>query len=160
MGKEVLICSFALSASVTLCGCGSSGSASIPLGNWEKEAALVASSTLTPEHSLPKIEYPFDEDGNYLADWAARGEVRFRNGSSQYASSSTQRSYSAAKPKPTVTRSTPAPQKSSFRYHKVTASDTLWSLSRKYGTTVAAIQKANGLSSSLIITGSTIKIPG
>ncbi|MDP0492655.1 MAG: LysM peptidoglycan-binding domain-containing protein [Verrucomicrobiota bacterium JB023] len=43
--------------------------------------------------------------------------------------------------------------------HRVTSSDTLYSLSRKYSTSVSAIQKANGLSGTTIITGSTILIP-
>ena len=47
------------------------------LGNWEKEARLVEGSTKTPQHSLPKTEYPFDEKGNYISSWAASGEGRF-----------------------------------------------------------------------------------
>ena len=57
----------------------------IPTGNWEIEAVLVASSTKTPEHTLPKTEYPFDEEGNYISEWAALGESRFGKASSTWA---------------------------------------------------------------------------
>ncbi|NNE94099.1 MAG: LysM peptidoglycan-binding domain-containing protein [Verrucomicrobiales bacterium] len=43
--------------------------------------------------------------------------------------------------------------------HTVVQGDTLFSLSRRYGTSVAAIQSANGLSSDLIRTGQTLQIP-
>ena len=44
--------------------------------------------------------------------------------------------------------------------HIVTTGDSLWGLARKYGTTVEAIQQANGLSGSTIQTGRTLQIPG
>jgi LysM repeat protein len=43
--------------------------------------------------------------------------------------------------------------------HIVTTGDSLWGLSRKYGTTVEAIQQANGLSGNTIQTGRTLQIP-
>ena len=43
--------------------------------------------------------------------------------------------------------------------HTVQSGDTLFSLSRKYGTSVTAIQNANGLNSDLIRTGQTLTIP-
>jgi LysM repeat protein len=43
--------------------------------------------------------------------------------------------------------------------HVVSKGDTLYNLSRRYGTSVAAIQAANGLNDSLIILGSTLNIP-
>ncbi len=63
----------AIAAVATLSSCvGNGGTTQIPLGNWETEAALVASSTTaTPEHKLSKIEYPFDAEGNYITAWAA-----------------------------------------------------------------------------------------
>jgi len=67
-----------------------------------------------------------------------------------------------AKPviKPVVVKPKPATViKPKFTYHTVKRGDTLYSLSRKYGTSVTAIQKANGLSSSTIQTGSTLRIP-
>jgi endogenous inhibitor of DNA gyrase (YacG/DUF329 family) len=80
--KFLFICGALAAAAFTSC---STKSASIPLGNWEKEAAMVAGSTETPEHSLPKTEYPFDETGNYVAAWAASGESRFGKASSTWA---------------------------------------------------------------------------
>ncbi|MGE9267910.1 MAG: LysM peptidoglycan-binding domain-containing protein [Verrucomicrobiales bacterium] len=43
--------------------------------------------------------------------------------------------------------------------HTVVAGDSLWGISRKYGTTVEAIQAANGLEGTLIRTGQTLTIP-
>ena len=43
--------------------------------------------------------------------------------------------------------------------HTVQRGDTLYSLSRRYGTSVAAIQSANGLNSDLIRLGQTLTIP-
>ena len=59
------------------------------------------------------------------------------------------------KPKPVVVKpKTPAP-----RRHLVKKGDTLYGLSRKYGTSVSAIQRANGLKGTTIRTGKTIVIP-
>jgi LysM repeat protein len=41
----------------------------------------------------------------------------------------------------------------------VKGGDTLWGLSKKYGTSVTKIKKANGLSSDTIVNGKTLKIP-
>ena len=58
-------------------------------------------------------------------------------------------------PAPTITPSpTPA-----FILHTVRWGDTLYSLARRYGTTVEAIRAANGLRSDRIRIGQTLKIP-
>ena len=44
--------------------------------------------------------------------------------------------------------------------HTVVAGDSLWGLARKYGTTIEAIQAANGLTNTTIQTGQTLTIPG
>ena len=44
--------------------------------------------------------------------------------------------------------------------HRVVSGDSLWGIARKYGTTVEAIQSANGLSSTMIRTGQELTIPG
>ena len=44
--------------------------------------------------------------------------------------------------------------------HTVVAGDSLWGLARKYGTTIEAIQTANGLTNTNIRTGQTLTIPG
>lgn len=51
--------------------------------------------------------------------------------------------------------STPSPAGS----HTVSKGDTLWGLSRKYGTSVDALKAANGLSSNTIVVGQTLNIP-
>lgn len=43
--------------------------------------------------------------------------------------------------------------------HVVSKGDTLYSLSRRYGTTVAAIQAANGINDTTIVLGNTLNIP-
>ena len=51
------------------------------------------------------------------------------------------------------------PKKPAPRRHLVQKGDTLYSLSRKYGTSVSAIQRANGLKGSTIVRGKTLVIP-
>ena len=48
---------------------------------------------------------------------------------------------------------------SSKSVHTVAKGDTLYSISRNYGTTVAALQQANGINGSLIRIGEKIMIP-
>lgn len=43
--------------------------------------------------------------------------------------------------------------------HKIADGDTLWGLSRRYGVKVEAIEEVNGLKSSVLIPGKTLKIP-
>ena len=57
----------------------------------------------------------------------------------------------------TSTRAAPDDQANSI-LHKVGKGDTLWSLSQRYKTTVPEIQKANGLTSSLIRIGQILRI--
>lgn len=44
--------------------------------------------------------------------------------------------------------------------HTVVSGDSLWGLARKYGTTIEAIQAANGLTTTDIRTGQQLTIPG
>lgn len=44
--------------------------------------------------------------------------------------------------------------------HTVRPGDTLWSIATRYGTTIAAIRQANGLSSNVIYTGQRLVVPG
>ncbi len=56
----------------------------------------------------------------------------------------------------------PQPQKtyaSKQSVHTVKKGDTLYSISRNYGTTVAALRQVNGISGSLIRIGERISIP-
>jgi len=59
---------------------------------------------------------------------------------------------------PPVTTSSPSTLNGNV--HTIAKGDSLWGLSRKYGTSVDAIKELNGLSSDTIITGNTIIIPG
>ena len=43
--------------------------------------------------------------------------------------------------------------------HVVAKGDTLYNLSKRYGTSIVAIQSANGLNSDLIVLGQTLNIP-
>ena len=152
-----LIAAFAIS------GCKSTGSksASGRTYNWAKlDAELPSGSTATPSHRLPRHEYPFDSRGNYVSSWAAEGERR--RGVSAYASASSKPASTYSKPASTYSKPKPKPKptpKPSYRYHTVAAGDTLYSLSRRYGTSVSRIKSLNGLSSDLIINGRELKIP-
>jgi len=46
-----------------------------------------------------------------------------------------------------------------YRTHLVMPGDTLWGIARRYGVTVGALMTANGLSSSAIYAGDTLRIP-
>lgn len=61
---------------------------------------------------------------------------------------------------PTIPSSNPPSYPpATVRTHVVTKGDSLWGLSRKYGTSVDAIRQANGLSNDLIRVGQTLQIP-
>ena len=61
----------------------------------------------------------------------------------------------APKPKAVVVK----PKKKAPLRHIVRKSDTLYGLSRKYGVSVGAIQRANGLRGTTIVTGKSLLIP-
>ena len=149
-------------ATIAATGCKStdSNTGSMRSYNWkELDAELPSGSTSTPSHRLPRYEYPFDSHGHYISSWAAEGERR--NGRGAYASTrSSRRSSSSAAP--SYSKPTPKPKpkpKPSYRYHTVAAGDTLYSLSRRYGTSVSRLKSINGLSSDLIVNGRKLKVP-
>lgn len=97
---------------------------------------------------------PFDSRGNYREDWAddpskwrrpSASPTPVANSTSSAASSSS----SAPKPtsNPQVTR------------HTVRRGDTLSHIARRYGSSVAAIRRANGISGSLIYPGQRLIVP-
>jgi len=65
---------------------------------------------------------------------------------------------SASAPKPSAVVKVQPARKPPIR-HVIKKGDTLWGLSRKYGTTVTAIQRANGLKGSNLSIGRTLLIP-
>lgn len=136
--------------------------------------------------ATPDGGYPFDESGNYI-EGAADGGSGWTNTDTSVASVpeyqptpevSSNTGYTAVNdtiPTPEPTRSSyttpeptrsgytpPAPTRSSASSSSYTVKrgDSLWGISRKYGTSVSSIQSANGLSGSEIRIGQTLSIPG
>jgi nucleoid-associated protein YgaU len=140
-------------------------------------AALILAVTLagcsdkrTPSYN-PDIG-PFDEDGNYIEAWADNPPSRKNRRSTEpppepaIASvpdptpvSKPRTSPPKPKPKP-VSKPKPKPKpKPQYVRHTVKKGDTLYGLSRKYGTSVSAIKTANGISGTMIRDGQSLKIP-
>lgn len=139
----------------------------------------LATSSATPPHNLPSYEYPFDSSGNYVSDWAAEGERRSgrsaandsdtQRWSSSHGGSATARKpkvttvskskSSASKSKTTASKSKAKPAAGGSRSHTVKKGDTLYGLALRYGTTVAKIKSANGMSSDMLKIGRVLKIP-
>ena len=63
-------------------------------------------------------------------------------------------------PAPTYVSPSPAAPTLSGNSYEVVAGDSLWALSRKFGTTVEAIQAANAMTTTTIRTGQALIIPG
>ncbi|MEM1084801.1 MAG: LysM peptidoglycan-binding domain-containing protein [Verrucomicrobiota bacterium] len=118
---------------------------------------------------------PFDSRGNYVEAWADNPSKW--NGRSVPQPSSKPETQVASNdtppvvtPRPTTTVSNPKPKpvvkpkpkpkpKPRTTVHTVRKGDTLYGLAKKYGTTVSKIQRANGISGSVIRIGQRIKIP-
>jgi LysM repeat protein len=137
----------------------------------------------SPETSLPRYEYPFDESGRYREDWV--GTPRKGSGSAgsgsrirstlspvRHSSASSTRTNSAPTPSPTPISNPPAltPAPSPLlasastgarrqEYHTVTRGDTLWSISRQYGISVSDLKTQNGISADSIRAGEVIRLP-
>ena len=115
-------------------------------------------SANTPSHNMARADYPFDSNGNYVTAWAAEGSSSA--GPSDYRSSSSRRS----KPTTTSSRKSSSSTKArtsstASRRHTVKSGDSLWSIARKYGSSVAKIKSANGLKSDTIRDGRSLVIP-
>lgn len=142
MKKLLLLLPFSLLAGVALTSCGSS----------------------SPSYN-PDIG-PFDEDGNYIEEWA--DNPPFRGNKSRTVQAPTPvttptitkpRQIITVAPKPRQIATVAPKPTTKTTHHLVKKGDTLYALSRKYGTTVSAIQKANGISGTSIHTGRTYIIP-
>ncbi len=144
-----------LAASITLFpACtGTETSRSGPTPRWQPtdDSTIVLSSN-TPPHNLPRHEYPFDKKGKYVPSWAREGERK--KGRSVSSGSSSSHRYSSG-----GGSSRRSSSSGGYRYHKIKKGDTLSSIGRRYGKSVSAIKRANGLSSDRIIAGKTLKIP-
>ncbi|MGY8659283.1 MAG: LysM peptidoglycan-binding domain-containing protein [Verrucomicrobiales bacterium] len=123
-------------------------------------------------HYNPEVG-PFDEDGNYVEAWADNPPTRVAG---IRKTQPTQKPRPVAKPRPiTTAKVTPKPKprpvvkpkprpkpvvaKPKSIKHMIKRGDTLWGLSRRYGVSVTAIQKANRISGTNIRAGKTILIP-
>ena len=60
----------------------------------------------------------------------------------------------------TKTKTTPTTTTGSYQYHKVRSGETLGTIASRYGTSVGAIQRLNGLSSTKIYVGQRLKVKG
>jgi LysM domain len=134
-------------------------------------------SARTPNHGMARADYPFDENGNYVTSWAAEGEPpaptrrssRVRHYDDDDAPPKRKSSTSITKKKaPTKStastsksKSTPIKKASSGGSvkHTVKSGDTLFSLARKYGSTVAKIKSANGMTSDVLRDGRVLTVP-
>ena len=118
-------------------------------------------SAHTPSHNMARADYPFDSNGNYITAWAAEGSSSA--GPSDYRSSTPRRSSSSTSSSRKSSSGTKArTSKSSStasRRHTVKSGDSLWSIARKYGSSVAKIKSANGLKSDTIRDGRSLVIP-
>lgn len=65
----------------------------------------------------------------------------------------------SSRPQPKPVPVKVSPRKPATIRHTVRKGDTLYSLSRRYGTSVGAIQKANGIKGTTIRVGQTLKVP-
>ena len=130
----------------------------------------------TPDYN-PAIG-PFDENGNYIEAWADNPPKRNRFWFSKKKTEEpkvvetekpTRQVYKKPKqetrpaPKPTYrpkpkVKPKPVRVKPKSRRHAVAKGDTLYGLSRKYGVSVSAIQRANKLSGTNIRIGATLLI--
>ncbi len=152
MIKQALTHSIPFAALVLFSGCKSSvtvpGGAGTP--KWvPSEGTSFSGSSATPPHNLPPTEYPFDAAGNYLPQMA-RGSQQSSSGT---ASSSRSRS------SPASSSASSSRKTSGSKTHRISSGDTLWGLSKKYGVSVSAIKKANGMSSDKLVNGRSIRIP-
>ena len=124
-------------------------------------------SAATPSHSMEKVDYPFDEKGDYVTAWASSSG---RAGSvSDYESwrSSHEGSVSRRNPSPVKKVSSSSSKKKSTSSGKskgggnytIKKGDTLGAIAIRHGTTVSKIKAANGMSADFIREGKTLKIP-
>ena len=104
---------------------------------------------------------PFDQNGNYVEAWADKPARQHRwaikPAPAEPAAQLVARKDPPVQPKPRPASPKPA-SKPTIR-HTVVKGDTLYSLGRRYGTSVGAIQRANGISGTTIRIGQKLRIP-
>lgn len=122
---------------------------------------------------------PFDQNGNYVEAWADKPAKKHwwskktptpkptpsatppRSNPMLITSNSPRLVTPPRVATPPVRRpvSSPRPKPKPIVRHLVKKGDTLYSLGRRYGTSVSSIQRANGISGTNIRLGQTLKIP-
>ena len=121
----------------------------------QKTAAAANSTTgsissATNPYGVPQAS---NEVGSYAPPLSTGGEVPF-----QPIPGITQTQSSTNVPSTTATQVTPNPSSGGSSY-EVVPGDSLWKISRQFGSTVEAIQAANGLTTTGIRSGQTLIIP-
>lgn len=145
----------ALTLPVLLSSCGSSTPKGLPR---KLPVINLNGSPQTPPHSMPRKDYPFDPNGNYVTAWAAEGESAASASDLARWQASHGGSVSRKQPSP-VTKVSSKKSSSRTTTYTIKSGDTLGGIARKHSTTVAKIKAANGLKSDLIRAGKTLKIP-
>ena len=112
----------------------------------------------TPAHTMGHADYPFADNGDYKSDWAAEGGQGAGMDYSSWRSSHGGSSSRSSSKKKTSSRSGGKSSHKSGSY-TIKSGDSLGSIARRNGTTVAKLKAANGLSSDMIRAGKTLKIP-
>lgn len=121
-------------------------------------AFCVLTSCVQPPPKIVKSDIgpgigPFDSQGNYREDWADDPR-KWRRPSAAVASND--RPSANATPLPATQPARPRP---SITRHTVKRGDTLSHIARRYGSSVSAIRRANGISGSLIYPGQRLIVP-
>lgn len=133
-------------------------------------------TTATPKHNLSKEDYPFDDSGRYMSDWAAAGERRAGRSaaatssdvskwSGSYGGSATGKKRTVAKTSSSKSKSgskskvASSSKKGGGRSYTVKKGDTLSAIASRNSTSVAKIKAANGMSSDFLSIGKVLRIP-
>jgi len=180
---RLLALTFVFPGSLLLTQCQTGGGKSIQVGRYTQ------ATLRTPQgHGMERKDYPFDASGKYRTDWVknnTRGMDPSAHGRASYTSgievaSAPRASVSADSPPspapdtafdstppsgpvpsaapiasaPPVAAPEPAP-----RYHRVASGDTLFALSRRYGSSVDELKRVNGLRGDTIHVGQSLRIP-
>ena len=119
----------------------------------------LAGTSGTPPHRMQSYEYPFDSAGNYVADWAAEGERRAGRPASATDDDEQSWSKSHGGHSASSKESNAKKKNSGGVKHTVKPGETLYGIAKKFGTTEAKIEKANGLKNDITRDGAVLIIP-
>ncbi|MEO0446236.1 MAG: LysM peptidoglycan-binding domain-containing protein [Verrucomicrobiota bacterium] len=99
----------------------------------------------TPEHNLPRHEYPFDDKGRYREEWVTAPSSTM---------SSAPRSSSAERTGSSISFN----RRSTMQFHIVQPGDSIWTISRRYDVSHIKLQELNRLAGEPQ-PGDTLRIP-